>query len=142
MITLYHYTNKNNVDRILLEGLIPLSRYANFTDLRRDVIYCWLSPDDQKIFSDGDVCLEVLVDEVNCIIAEMDYISFAMMYKYGGKKFGGKNVPINQEASDLFVKLYEVTAQPIWNYEKDNYFTPEVLVKGAVKSENIKIYIR
>lgn len=66
MITLYHYTNKNNVDRILLEGLIPLSRYANFTDLRRDVIYCWLSPDDQKIFSDDDVChgLYQLCDDV------------------------------------------------------------------------------
>jgi len=67
--------------RILIEGLIPLSRYENYTDLRKDVIYCWLSPDDQKIFSEEDICLEVSVDEENCIVAEMDYISFAMDIK-------------------------------------------------------------
>ena len=142
MITLYHYTNKNNVHKILHEGLIPLSQYEYFTDLRKDVNYCWLSPDDQKISSNDDVCLELSVEEDKCIVAEMDYISFAMMYKYGGKKFGGKNIPVNQEASDLFIKLYKITSQPISNYEKDHYFTPEVLVKGTIQPENIKIYTK
>ena len=33
-----------------------------------------------------------------------------MMYKYGGEKYGGMNIPINESASELFVKLYEATA--------------------------------
>lgn len=140
MVTLYHYTDKSNIYKILLEGLTPISRYENFTDLRKNVIYCWLSPEDQKIFSDDNICLEVFAREENCLVAEMDYISFAMMYKYGGKKYGGQNLPVNTEASNLFVRLYEVTALPITDYEKGNFFTPEVLVKGAIKPENIKIH--
>lgn len=120
MVTLYHYTDKSNIDKILLEGLTPISRYENFTDLRKNVIYCWLSPEDQKIFSDDNICLEVFAREENCLVAEMDYISFAMMYKYGGKKYGGQNLPVNTEASNLFVRLYEVTALPITDYEKGN----------------------
>lgn len=137
---LYHFTKKENIKRILQEGLIPKSNYETFTQLRNNVVYCWLSPDDQKIFTDEDVCLEVTVDEENCIVAEMDYISFAMMYKYGGKKYGGANIPVNEEASKLFVKLYEVTSMPLSRYEKGNFFTPEVLVKGIIKPENIKVF--
>jgi hypothetical protein len=137
---LYHYTKKENVSKILQEGLIPKSSYELFTELRKNVVFCWLSPDDQKIFSGEDVCLEVSVNEEDCIIAEMDYISLAMMYKYGGRKNGGMNIPVNEEASKLFVKLYEVTSMPISRYEKGNFFTPEVLVKGIIKPENIRLF--
>ena len=56
---LYHYTKKENVDRILAEGLIASSGYEAFTELRQNVVFCWLSPDSQKIFDDNSVCLEI-----------------------------------------------------------------------------------
>ena len=136
---LYHYTKKENLDRILVEGLIASSRYESFTELRKNVVFCWLSPDSQKIFDDDSMCLEITVDDNSCIVAEMDYISFAMMYKYGGAKYGGKNVPVNLQAAELFVRLYEVTAIPIAEYA-DNFFSPEVLVKGNIDAKYIKIY--
>ena len=85
------------------------------------------------------ICLEITVDECNCIVASMDYISFAMMYKYGGEKHGGMNIPINKNASELFVKLYETTAIPLSQYSEGNLFSPEVLVKGKILPENIRI---
>ena len=139
MMKLYHYTNKVNLDKILAEGLKASSRYESFTDLRKEVVFCWLSPKDQKIFGNDEICLQLTVDDSLCTVAEMDYISFAMMYKYGGAKNGGKNLPINHKASDLFVQLYETTALPISEYD-DNFFTPEVLVKGNVDAKNITIY--
>ena len=136
---LYHYTNRVNLDKILTEGLKASSKYESFTELRKDVVFCWISPNEQKIFSDDEICLELTIEDSRCTVAEMDYISFAMMYKYGGAKYGGKNVPVNHKASDLFVQLYEATALPISNYD-DNFFTPEVLVKGNIDSQNIKVY--
>ncbi len=136
---LYHYTDRENLDKILVEGLIASSRYETFTELRKDVVYCWLSPDGQQLFNDNEVCLELTVDTDNCIVAEMDYISFAMMYKYGGAKYGGKNLPVNLRASDLFIQLYEITALPIVEYA-DNFFSPEVLVKGNIDAKHIKVY--
>ena len=137
----YHYTEKSNLDNIMKNGLKPASRYESFTELRKNVVFCWLSPSDNKIFSDDMICLEVTVDEKDCIVASMDYISFAMMYKYGGAKHGGMNVPINKTASDLFVKLYEATALPLSRYENGNLFSPEVLVKGSILPKNIRVYI-
>lgn len=136
----YHYTDRSNLDGILRGGLEATSRYESFTELRKDVIFCWLSPSDNKIFSEDTVCLEVTVDENNCIVASMDYISFAMMYKYGGAKYGGMNIPVNETASELFVKLYETTAMPLSQYKEGNLFSPEVLVKGRISPENIRIY--
>ena len=140
MVKLYHYTSKDNLDGIMNVGLVPTSKYEKFSRLRDDVVFCWLSPNDQKIFDENSICLEVSVDERLCTVAEMDYISFAMMYKYGGKKYGGKNIPINLEASKLFIKLYETTANNILQFEKDWYFTPEVLVKGKIEPSKIKLY--
>lgn len=139
MIKLYHYTAKENIEKILEEGLLPTSRYEQFTELRKDIVFCWLSPEDQKMFDEQTVCLEVEVEEDRCTVAEMDYISFAMMYKYGGAKYGGQNLPINPEASNLFVRLYEVTAAKISACERSNYFTPEVLVKGKINADYIRV---
>lgn len=140
-MTVYHYTDKSNLDSIMKNGLTATSKYEAFTELRKNVVFCWLSPSDNKIFSDNEVCLEISVDEKNCIVASMDYISFAMMYKYGGAKYGGMNIPINEKASELFVKLYETTAIPLSQYKDGNLFSPEVLVKGNITPENIRIYI-
>ncbi len=139
-MTVYHYTEKSNLDSIMKNGLSTTSRYESFTELRKNVVFCWLSPTDNKIFSDNTICLEVIVDEKDCIVASMDYISFAMMYKYGGAKHGGINIPVNETASDLFVKLYETTAIPLSQYKDGNLLSPEVLVKGSISPENIRIY--
>ena len=74
------------------------------------------------------------------MVASMDYISFAMMYKYGGAKYGGLNIPINEAAAELFVKLYDTTAIPLSQYRDGNLLSPEVLVKGSISPENIRIY--
>ncbi len=139
-MTVYHYTDKSNLDSIMKNGLTATSKYEAFTELRKNVVFCWLSPSDNKIFSDNEVCLEISVDEKNCIVASMDYISFAMMYKYGGKAHGGMNLPVNERASELCVKLYETTAMPLSDYEDGNLFSPEVLVKGDIAPCNIRIY--
>ncbi len=137
----YHYTDKANLDSIMTQGLITTSSYESFTHLRKDVVFCWLSPSDNKILSDDKICLEITVDENDCIVASMDYISFAMMYKYGGANNGGMNIPINVRASELFVKLYETTAIPLSQYKDGNLFSPEVLVKGSINPENIRVYV-
>lgn len=136
----YHYTDKTNLDSIMQSGLKATSRYESFSELRKNVVFCWISPSDNKIFSDDTICLEVTVDENDCIVASMDYISFAMMYKYGGAKHGGMNIPLNETASELFVKLYDTTAIPLSQYRDGNLFSPEVLVKGSISPENIRIH--
>ena len=140
-MNVYHYTDKANLDSIMTQGLITTSSYESFTHLRKGVVFCWLSPSDNKILSDDKICLEITVDENDCIVASMDYISFAMMYKYGGANNGGMNIPINVRASELFVKLYETTAIPLSQYKDGNLFSPEVLVKGSINPENIRVYV-
>ncbi len=139
-MTVYHYTEKSNLENIMKNGLLANSRYETFTELRKNVVFCWLSPSDNKLFSDDTICLEVTVNAEDCVVTSMDYISFAMMYKYGGKKNGGMNLPKNDTASELFVRLYEATAIPLADYEEGNLFSPEVLVKGNISACNIRIY--
>ena len=139
-MVVYHYTSKSNLDSILKNGLKPTSRYETFTKLRKDVVFCWLSPSDNKIFSEDAVCLEVAVNENDCVVASMDYISLAMMYKYGGAKYGGMNIPVNERASSLCVELYEASAVPLSEYKEGQLFSPEVLVKGPIAPLNIKVY--
>lgn len=141
MVKLYHYTKRNHLEDIMNDGLIPTSQYESFSNLRENVVYCWLSPDDQKLFNSDEICLEICVSEERCIVADMDYISLAMTYKYGGTKYGGKNIPVNLKAAELCVKLYEATSSLLLNCERDNYFTPEVLVKGKIEPKDIKVYV-
>lgn len=56
MLTLYHFTDVNLLDKIFNEGLIPISKYEKFTSLRDDVIFCWLSPNDNKLTLENQVC--------------------------------------------------------------------------------------
>jgi hypothetical protein len=50
---------------------------------------------------------------------------------------GGK--PINPEASRLLAELYEATAVPLTEYRPGMFWTPEVLVKGDIGPESIRI---
>ena len=48
-----------------------------------------------KLFAEADVCLKITVEEDRCTVAEMDFISLAIMYQYGGAECGRKNIPVN-----------------------------------------------
>lgn len=139
MIKLYHFTEERNVAGILKNGLIPRSRYETFSPIREGVVFCWLSPNDNKLSINNPVCFEVNVNENLCMIADMEYVSLAMMYKYGGEKYGVLKTPINNKASDLFIKIYEITATTINKYN-NYFFTPEILVKGKISPNDIAIF--
>lgn len=139
MINLYHFTERKNIDDIMKNGILTSSKYEIFSSIRDDVVFCWVSPEDNKMQFEDPVCLKVNVEENLCKIADMEYISLAMMYKYGGGNNKGLNTPVNIEASNLLVKVYEVTAVSLENF-KNHFFTPEVLVKGAIKPEHISIF--
>ncbi len=140
VMTLYHFTERENLASILKDGLHTSSRYEAFTKLRKDVVYCWLTPADNRLSIEDGVCLEVTVNKAECIVASMDYISMAMMYKYGGEKYGGIALPVNERAAALFAELYEVTAIPLPDYQEGSVLSPEVLVSGNIDAKYIKIH--
>ena len=136
---LYHFTNSANKDNILKNGLKATTRYETFTPIRENVVFCWLKKEDNKIFNDNQICFKINVDAERCLIADMDYISMAMMYKYGGQ---GENVvkkPINKKAESLFIQLYETTAVKPCDYYDGMHWSPEVLVKGDIQISDIEL---
>lgn len=77
-----------------------------------------------KLFAEADVCLKITVEEDRCTVAEMDFISLAIMYRYGGAECGRKNIPVNPKDSVLPAGLYSVTVLPASRYQI--FFTPGV----------------
>lgn len=69
-----------------------------------------------KLFAEADVCLKITVEEDRCTVAEMDFISLAIMYRYGGAECGRKNIPVNPKDSVLPAGLYSVTVLPASRY--------------------------
>ena len=137
---LYHFTDKSNKESILENGLNTSTKFEIFTPIRENVVFCWLNIKDNKIKKNNQIWLKVNVDEERCLIADMDYISMAMMYneKYA-KEDGIAKKPVNQKAESLFVQLYEATAVKPQNYYNGMHFSPEVLVKGDIKKSDIEI---
>ena len=80
-----------------------------------------------KLFAEADVCLKITVEEDRCTVAEMDFISLAIMYRYGGAECGRKNIPVNPKDSVLPAGLYSVTVLPASRYRI--FFTLEFLVR-------------
>lgn len=127
------------VPDILRDGIRATSAYDHLgLDMRRDVVFCWLRQEDDKM-SSGDqrsdhVYLKVLVTEDRCVVAEMDLISIALMYQQGQ---GG--VRVNPEAARLIAEAYRITAAPLSEYAPGMFCTPEVLVKGDITPECIQL---
>jgi len=138
-VRLVHSVEKSRLEEALRAGLRAVSEFPDVElDMRRGVVYCWLSQEDDKLSgrgSQGDrVYLEVEVDRERCTVADMDLISLAMMYQQGS---GGK--PRNPEASRLLAEVYRITAVPLPEYRAGLFLTPEVLVAGDIGPECIRL---
>jgi len=135
-IKLWHSVHKSKVEEILKYGLKAVSEYDNLgIELRRNVIYCWLRKEHNKLSSGDDyVYLEVTVDEDVCRVAEMDFASLAIMYRQGS---GGR--PNNEEAARLLAEVYRVTSVPIADYIERMFSSPEVLVKEDIEPNDIRL---
>jgi len=136
---LFHFTDIENKDTILKNGLKASTRYEIFTPIRENVVFCWLKKEDNKIFSDNQICFKINVDVERCLIADMDYVSMAMMYKYNPNGGGIAKKPVNPKAESLFIQLYEVTAVKPCDYYDGMHFSPEVLVKGDIQISDIEL---
>jgi len=138
-LELFHFADIENTESILKNGLKAASSYEVFTPIRENAVFCWLRKEDNKILSDNQVCFRINVDAGRCLIADMDYVSMAMMYKYNPKGEGIAKKPVNPEAEKLFVQLYEATAVKPCDYYDGMHFSPEVLVKGDIQASDIEL---
>ena len=136
---LFHFTDTANKDSILKHGLRASTSYEIFTPIRRNVVFCWLRKEDNKIARDNQICFKVQVDEARCLVADMDYISMAMMYKHSPQGEGIAGKPVNPKAERLFIRLYKATAVKPRDYRDGMHFSPEVLVRGDIPAADIVI---
>ena len=138
-VQLLHSIHSSALDSALQNGLRAESEFPHLdVDIRQGVVYCWMSKDDDKMSVGGQrpdrVYVQVTVDEDRCTVADMTYISLAMMYHEGQ---GSK--PKNLEAAKLFAEIYRVTAVPLSEYKPGMFHTPEVLVKGDIGPAYIRV---
>lgn len=136
LIHLVHATKQATLPQILNEGLRASSSFDDLSlDMRRGVVYCWLCVDDDKMHKDdaGFVYVEVAVEPGRCVVADMEWSSMALMYRQGQAK------PVNDEAARLLAELYRVTSTPWTLYRPGMFWTPEVLVKGDISPNAIRL---
>ena len=136
-VSLLHSIHKSNVDQVLRNGLKATSSFDDLgLEMRRGVVYCWLKKEHDKMRGQraGYGYVQVTVDKSRCRVADMDFISIAMMYLQGSK---GK--PKNEEAAQLLADLYRVTSVPLSEYTEGMFWTPEVLVKGDIDPDYIRL---
>lgn len=138
-VRLLHSIHKSKLAEALSAGLKAASEFPVLgLEMRRGVVYCWLDKADDRLGSGGQradfVYLQVEVDQDRCLVADMDLITLAMMYHQGS---GAK--PKNPEASRLLAEAYRVTAVPLSEYTPGMFCTPEVLVRGDIAPECIRM---
>jgi hypothetical protein len=138
-VILLHSIPEARLADVLRDGLKAESGFQDFgLEMRRNVIYCWLCKEDDKMYASDKladrVYVEITVDEDRCTIADMEVIGIAMAYANG---WSGK--PRNPEASRLFAEAYRATSVPISEYSVGMFWTPEVLVKGDIEPECIRV---
>jgi hypothetical protein len=138
-VQLLHSVHRSRLEEVLRTGIRAVSVFDDLgLDMRRGVVFCWLRQEDDKMSSGGQrpdhVYIEVKVDEERCDDADMDLFSIALMYLQGQ---GGK--PQNLEASRFVAEAYRASAVPLSEYKSGVFFTPEVLVRGDIAPECIKL---
>jgi len=136
-VKLLHSVHRSKVSDALGNGVKAASTFdALGLEMRRGVVYCWLRKQDDKMWGKRDdyVYLEVTVDEDRCRIADMDFISLALMYRQGS---GGK--PKNEEAARLLAEVYRSTSVRFSKYVPGMFWTPEVLVKGDIAPDWVRL---
>lgn len=133
---LLHSTRKSHIPEILEQGLKPVSKFDDLgLEMRKGVLYCWLCKEDDRMWGkrDGFVYIDVSVNQDRCMVADMEFSSLAMMYRYGS----GRR-PKNLEAARLMAEVYRATSVPLAQYTKGMFSTPEVLVRGKIKPMHLK----
>lgn len=138
-VTLVHSVRKSRLAEVLQTGLKAVSEFADLgLEMRRGVVYCWLRKEDDKLSAGGQrgdfAYVEVTVDQERCSVADLEWSSIALMYLQGS---GGK--PRNLEASRLLAQVYLVTAVPLSEYRPGIFFSPEVLVRGDIAPECLRV---
>ena len=136
-VTLFHSVPRTKLALIAGEGLIASSGFDDLElEIRRGVVFCWLRPEDDKMWGANPEYTQVqaTVDVCRCRVADMDFSSIALMYLQGQ---GGR--PRNTQAAALAAKLHDVTSVPLSNYRDGMFCTPEVLVKGDIVPEDITV---
>ena len=134
----YHFTNKDNLNQILKEGLYALSGYNSLeSKIRRESIYAWLIAEHDTmgyLENKNFVCLEIRTDYEKCIIANMDMISAAFVNFIGA---GGqiKNIDLSKK----LVKLYDNSTIKLSEYVNGLFRTPEVIIKEYISPEYIRV---
>ena len=136
-VSVYHYTKKTNVDKILSKGLIPGTMFNTLgSRLREGANYFWLSPDHDKMGcknNDDYACLRIIVDEKHCIIGNMDIIS-AAFFNFIMEKRGESHYEYKE-----LVKLFDMTAVKYNSYEEGLFRAPEIIVQKEIPPGNIKV---
>lgn len=136
-VRLLHSVHKSKIDEVLKNGLKAASEFDDLgLEMRCGVVYCWLRKEDDKMWGKRADCVyvEVTVDEDRCQVAEMDFASIAMMYLQGSD-----SKPKNEEAARLLAEVYRVTSVPLSDYTEGLFSTPEVLVKGDIDVDCVKL---
>ena len=138
-VRLIHSLHQSKLQEALQSGLRAGSDYDDLgLDIRQNTVYCWLRKEDDKLSSNGQkpehVYLEITVDEDRCTVAEMDFASLALMYRQGQR---GK--PKDERVAALFGDIYRLTSVPLCDYKPGVFWSPEVLVKGEVEPECIRV---
>ncbi len=135
---LYHSLPASLAQIALSSGVKAVSMFDDIgLEMRRDVVYCWLSKEDDKLSRDGQrtdfVYLEVTVETQRCTVADMEWSSLALMYLQGQSR------PQNLGAARLLAEIYRVTSVPLNDYSDGMFFTPEVLVKGDIAAADLRL---
>ena len=138
LVQLVHSVHKSHIDMVLTNGLKAISAFDDLgLEMRRGVVFCWLRREDDKLsLSDQRndyVYVEVTVDRDRCRVAEMDFASIAIMYLQGSRR------PKNEEAARLLAQVYQLTSVPLSDYFEGIFSTPEVLVKGDISPDCIRL---
>jgi len=138
-VKLLHSLHRSRLAETLQNGIKALSAFDDLgVEIRQGVVYCWLCRADDKRALHGQqpdhIYLEVTVDESRCTVADMEYSSLALMYRQGWP-----TKPKNEQAAQLFAQIYQVTSVPLAEYTPGIFFTPEVLVKGDIAPEDVRV---
>lgn len=137
MIELCHYTHRRHVAPILTHGLYPSARFHHLgLEMRRNVVYCWLSPEHDRMgYAQNPEydCLTMLVEPDRCLVADMELATLAYQHLRG---VAGK--PQDAEQARYYALQYQNTAVPIDHYRPGLFSAPEVLVKESISSERVR----
>jgi len=136
-ILIYHYTKRENLNAIFMQGLIPGTKFLTLgSKLREAANYFWDSPESDSMGYAGNSnfeCLEISIEPKLCMVASMDMISAAFVNFMMAKK--------NEALHDYreLAKLYDSSALSYLSYEAGRFRMPEIIVQGTISPKDIRV---